>query len=170
MPRFTVRRLREGEWEGFRGLRLAALRTDPMAFGSTLERESAYPVARWQDWCRRGSDAKEEATFVAVSSSDQLVGMVGAFTARGTLHVWGLWVRPDWRRQSVAKQLVSALLDWIDQIPGERSTTLDVNPSQAGAVHLYASKGFVFTGSEEPLGHDPPAITRQMVRPRRLRR
>lgn len=167
----TLRRLRDSEWEAFRELRLASLRTDPLAFGSTVEKESAYPIAKWQDWCRRGASSESEATFVAVDLSGRLVGMVGAFTKDETPQVWGMWVHPTWRRQGVAKQLMRALLDWIDQLAEKSSTVLDVNPSQESAVRLYTSLGFAFTGLEEPLGHDPPAVCRQMVqcRPARSR-
>lgn len=167
---FTVRRLRESDWEAFRELRLEALRTDSFAFGSTLDKESAYPAARWQDWCRRGARDRNEATFVAVDPTGHMVGMVGAFTRENAPEVWGMWVRPDWRSRSVARQLVTALLDWIDQLASPNPAVLDVNPSQEGAVRLYTSFGFAFTGVEKPLGHDPSAITRQMVRRRPVRR
>ena len=163
---FTVRRLNERDWDAFRELRLEALRTDPLAFGSTLEKESAYPSAKWQDWCRRGARDRSEATFVAVDSSGYLVGMVGAFTHENAPHLWGMWVRPDWRRRGVAKQLVTTLLDWIDQHASPRPAVLDIYPSQEGAVRLYTSLGFVFTGVETPVDHDPSSITRQMVRRR----
>ena len=160
----TIRRIHERDWEAFRELRLESLRTDPLAFGSTIARESAYPTAQWQDWCRRGACHRKEATFVAVDASGHLVGMVGAFNSENAPHVWGMWVRPDWRRRDVAKRLVITLLDWIDQLASPRPAVLDVNPSQEGAVRLYSSLGFTFTGVEHPLRHGTSAITREMVR------
>jgi GNAT superfamily N-acetyltransferase len=166
---FTVRRVRASEWREFRELRLDALRTDPLAFGSTLERESAYAEDRWQDWCRRGATGAREATFVALDSSGRWVGMVGAFSAEGTPHLWGMWVRPGSRRGGVGGRLVKALLQWIARWPSRPPVLLDVNPSLEGAVRLYVELGFTFTGVEAPLGHDPPGVVRQMVRrgPRR---
>ncbi len=161
---FTVRRLRESDWRDFRELRLAALRTDPLAFGSTLEQESGYPEDRWRDWCRGGSTGRREATYVALDSSGARIGMVGAFTAQGTLHLWGMWVRPEWRRRGVGRRLVRTLLRWIDRLPSRDPILLDVNPSQGEAVRLYLELGFTFTGVEEPLGHDPPSVIRQMTR------
>lgn len=164
-----MHRLLRDEWEDFRELRLESLRTDPLAFESTLDRESAYPPAKWQDWCRRGATSEKEATFVAVDLSGRLVGMAGAFTKEGPPIVWGMWVRPTWRKQGVATRLMGALLDWIDQLAEKGLTVLDVNPSQEAAVRLYTSLGFTFTGAEESLGHDPPAVARQMVRRRPVR-
>lgn len=163
-PEITVRRLRESEWMGFRSLRLAALRTDPLAFGSTLARESAYTEEKWQDWCRDGATGEQNATFVAEDRSGDLVGMAGTFAAEGTPHVWGMWVRPEWRSRGVGRRLVDALLGWIDRGAPGRPVLLEVNPSQVAAVGVYFGRGFRFSGIEKPLGHDPPAIVRQMVR------
>jgi ribosomal protein S18 acetylase RimI-like enzyme len=162
--RLTVRRLREDEWQAFRSLRLAALRTDPLAFGSTLDRESAYTEEKWRDWCREGATGDRNATFVAVDPSGELLGMVGTFSVEGTPHVWGMWTRPKRRNQGIGRQLMVDLLDWIGQKAPGCPIILDVNPGQAAAVRIYTASGFEFNGIEKPLGHDPPALARQMIR------
>ncbi len=160
----TVRRLRADEWQAFRDLRLAALRTDPLAFGSTLSRESTYSDQKWRNLCNDGATGTSNVTFVAADPSGELVGMVGTFSAEGTSHVWGMWTRPHRRNQGIGHRLMNSLLDWIATCLPEVSIILDVNPSQEAAVRIYASAGFHFNGVEEPLGHDPPAVVRQMVR------
>lgn len=160
----TVRRVQENEWRAFRRLRLDALQTDPLAFCSTLAGESTYPEKRWQDWCKDGAAGEQNATFVATGSSGEFVGMVGTFVAGGTRHVWGMWTRPTWRNRGIGRQLMESLLTWIDRSSATQPVTLDVNPSQAAAVSIYTACGFRFTGVEEALGHDPPAVVRQMVR------
>lgn len=160
----TVRRIREDEWKAFRSLRLDALRTDPLAFGSTLARETAYPQEKWQAWCKDGATGKRNATFVATSPSGELVGMVGTFSAEGTPHVWGMWTRPAWRNRGIGHRLMEHLLNWINRSFATRSVILDVNPSQAAAVSIYTANRFRFNGVEEALGHDSPAVVRQMVR------
>ncbi len=164
-PTVTVRRIEEREWLAFRALRLRSLKSDPLAFGSTLAKEAKYPDGKWQEWCRYGAISPEGATFVAVDRADALVGMVGSFTDTGRPHLWGLWVRPEHRRRSIGRQLMDAVLDWVDHAGPPRAVLLDVNPSRDGAVRLYEALGFAFSGIEQPLGHDPPAIARQMVRP-----
>lgn len=160
----TIRRLREDDWRAFRKLRLDALRTDPLAFGSTLDRESAYTEAKWQDWCRDGANGERSATLVAVSPAGELLGMVGTFSAEGTPHIWGMWTQPEWRNRGIGRRLMDSVLAWIVQNAPERSIILDVNPVQTTAVRIYSALGFQFSGVEEPLGHDPPALVRQMVR------
>jgi GNAT superfamily N-acetyltransferase len=163
-PEFRVRRLREEEWLSFRELRLRALKTDPSAFGSTFAKEAAYPDRKWQDWCRKGALGEDETTFVATDRSGRLVGMAGTFTDGGVPHVWGMWVRPECRRKSVARELMASIVGWYEGRRTPNPLLLDVNPSLEAAVRLYSSLGFEFNGVTQPLGHDPPAIARQMAR------
>src|SRR3954451_6964744 len=51
----TVRRAAAGDEPILRGLRLQALTDEPMAFGSTYERERARTVADWQRWLSPGA-------------------------------------------------------------------------------------------------------------------
>lgn len=145
-------------------MRLDSLRTDPLAFGSTLDRESTYSEEKWQAWCKDGATGDQNATFVAISPSQELVGMVGTFSADGRPHVWGMWTRPAWRNRGIGRRLMSSLLAWIDRASTTPAVILDVNPSQVAAVRIYTAYGFQFNGVEAALGHDAPAVVRQMVR------
>jgi ribosomal protein S18 acetylase RimI-like enzyme len=169
-PEIAIRRLQAAEWNAFRALRLDALRSDPLAFGSSFARESAYTREKWKDWCQDGATRGRSTTFVAVGPSRELVGMVGAFFAEDTPHVWGMWTRPEWRNRGVGRRLMVRLLAWLDKHRPGRPVILEVNPTQAAAVRIYDALGFRFNGVEEPLGHDSPAIVRQMVRARPLRK
>jgi ribosomal protein S18 acetylase RimI-like enzyme len=162
---FLLRRLRADEWRDFREVRLAALVTDPLAFGSTAAREAAYPEEKWREWSTRGSNGSREATFVAAQPVGHLIGMAGVFSEGERFHIWGMWVHPEWRGRGIGQALLDALLGWIDESFGPSVILLDVNPSQAIAVRTYLGSGFEFTGVEQPLGHDPPAVARQMMRP-----
>jgi|HubBroStandDraft_1064217.scaffolds.fasta_scaffold02017_12 ribosomal protein S18 acetylase RimI-like enzyme len=161
---FQIRRLREPEWPAFRRLRLDALRTDALAFGSTYAREDAYPEEKWQSWARDGAQGDQSPTFVIDAGSGNLVGMAGMFQRGPDFVVWGMWVAPSFRGQRLGARLTEALVEWLDRShPGKRAL-LSVNPTQTPAVRTYLAHGFVFTGVEEPLGHSPPAIIREMVR------
>ena len=158
----TVRRVSPVEWAEFRSLRLAALRTDPLAFGSTFEAESAYPDERWKAWCERGATSGREATFVATGPGGDWVGMLGIFFDRQEYHLWGMWVRPESRGGGVGAVLMQAVLGWLDRTVAAAPIVLDVNPVQASAVRLYQRFGFEFAGPERPLGHSAPAVRRRM--------
>lgn len=159
-----VRRLRADEWSEFRRLRLEALATDPLAFGSTSAREQAYPETQWQDWARRGSQAPTTPTFVVDAGFGNLVGMAGVFRREPDFMVWGMWVAPKFRGLGLGDRLMDAIVMWVDTaFPGER-LLLEVNPVLAPAVRTYLSHGFAFTGKEEPLERDPPGILKEMIR------
>jgi len=158
-----LRRLLPDDWTAFRELRLAALASDPLAFGSTVEREHAYPDERWREWARRGSAEPREATFVAVLPTGELVGMVGVFSEGERLQLWGMWVRPSVRRHGLGRALLGAALDWAAASCPGSVVLLEVNPELLPAVKTYRSAGFDFTGVERPLGHHAPAVVRQMV-------
>jgi ribosomal protein S18 acetylase RimI-like enzyme len=160
----TVRRLRPDEWRAFRELRLAALRNDPLAFGSTAEREGAYSDEKWREWAASGSVGVREATFLALGPGDRPVGMLGVFTADERLHLWGMWVDPACRGRGVGRALLAEALGWVDRERPGSAVMLDVNPTQGSAVRAYLSSGFTYTGVERPLGHHPPSVTREMAR------
>jgi len=160
-----IRRIQERDASAFRELRLAALRTDPAAFGSTEAREAAYADEHWAAWARRGSLEAREATFVAAEPTGTLVGMFGAFAMDDRPQLWGMWVRPSARGRGIGGRLLEAVLEWAGRAFPGAPARLEVNPEQAEAVRIYLARGFAFTGHEEPLGHHPPAIVREMVRP-----
>jgi GNAT superfamily N-acetyltransferase len=163
----VIRRLRPDEWSAFRDLRLAALRSDPLAFGSTYEREAGYPEDRWKGWTAGGALGAREATFFAESASSEIVGMAGVFPEAEQFHVWGMWVRPESRGQGLGRRLMSAIVRWVESGFPDADLLLQVNPEQAPALNLYRASGFGYTGDESPLGHHPPAVVREMIRPGR---
>jgi ribosomal protein S18 acetylase RimI-like enzyme len=171
-PEVEVRRVRADEWRAFRELRMAALKADRLAFGSTLERELAYPQARWEEWVPRGATSTREATFVAATTSRQLVGMAGAFAEETHFSVWGMWVNPAWRGRGLGEELLRATLGWVESRRPGSEVHLEVNPQQESAVRIYRKNGFRYVGPEQPLGHHPPAVVMPMARspgPRRAR-
>jgi len=164
-----VRRCRAEEWQALRDLRLLALMTDRMAFGSTFEGESTGPSEMWQERARKGATGLRHATFVAEERpSGRLIG-VGAIIPSlspedpSGFHVVGLWVRPERRRQGWGRRILEALVAFADSADPGAPLRLDVNPEQRSAVHLYEQQGFVATGRTEPLEHTPTVRLHEMV-------
>jgi ribosomal protein S18 acetylase RimI-like enzyme len=164
MKQFVVRRVRSTDVAAFRDLRLRSLATDPMAFGSTLARETAYDDEQWADRVRSSIDSSDEGVWVAEEEAGRLVGMIGAFTKDGVRHVYGMWVEPARRGSGVGGQLLDTLIAWVGSTGGPRTILLSVNPSQEAAVRLYRRRGFRPTGVVEPLGHTPGAVVHGMRR------
>jgi ribosomal protein S18 acetylase RimI-like enzyme len=158
----NIRRIREEDLSEVRSLRLTALATDPLAFGSTLAREQAFDEATWTDRAHRGATAPLEATWVAEHPSEGLVGMIGVFPTPEEFHMVALWVVPSARGRGVGRRLVRQLLDWCAVTDPARPVLLSVNPRQRAAVSLYLASGFRPTGRVEPLGHTPDEVVHEM--------
>jgi hypothetical protein len=85
-----VRRIGEDDWQAWRSLRLAALATDPDAFGSTLA-EWSGPKDLEPSWRARLAGSP----FSALLELDgRPAGMVGAFGAGAGVELVSLWVAP----------------------------------------------------------------------------
>ncbi|HXQ48510.1 MAG TPA: GNAT family N-acetyltransferase [Thermoplasmata archaeon] len=161
-PPWAVRRIRAGEGPVLRALRMAALSTDPLAFGSTLEQEEAHPADLWDERAGAGATSDRSAIFLVESEGRPPHGMVGAFTHEGSRFIWGMWVAPERRGEGAGGALFETLLAWCRDHPAENPVRLDVNPSQAAAIRMYERHGFAYDGAERPLGHHPPAMRRGM--------
>jgi hypothetical protein len=61
----NIRRIRADEGLRLRDIRLHALADSPMAYGSTLAREEAYPEALWNERAANGAVGDKFVTFVA---------------------------------------------------------------------------------------------------------
>src|SRR5262249_4141311 len=69
-----IRRIRPGEGLKLRALRLRALADTPMAFGSTLAREQAFPESVWHERAAGAAAGLGRATFIA-AEADQWIGL-----------------------------------------------------------------------------------------------
>jgi ribosomal protein S18 acetylase RimI-like enzyme len=154
----TVRRVRAGEWEQLRLIRLRALADAPMAFGSTLAAEQAQPDVFWRERAAGGATDETRATFIAERDGEWVgsgtcvlqEGGVGARSA----WVFGMWVAPAVRRQGTARALLRALIGWA-RARGADVVNLHVTETNAPAIALYERLGFRVTGETEPLRHTP---------------
>ena len=144
----TPRRLGPDDWQDFREIRLAALTESPDAFGSTLERESAFGE---DDWRRRLSGE------VYVVDDPAPIAVGGIFDNDGIPHVWGMWTAPEHRGRGHARRILDAL------IPAGTPAQLDVNVANLGARTAYEHYGFVATGEVEPLRPGSPMRIELMV-------
>jgi len=62
-------------------------------------------------------------------------------------HLMNIAVDPDARRRGIASALLSALLERIDDGSGEVQLTLEVRPTNHGAIELYERFGFRSAGT-----------------------
>jgi ribosomal protein S18 acetylase RimI-like enzyme len=164
-PLVRIRRVEPAEWKAYRDLRLEALRSDPLAFGSTLEREQGFSEEQWRDRITRDSPVSPSATWAAVDRADGFVGIVVAARVDGAFHVFAMRVAPELRRKGIGGRLLDAALEWVDRVAPGNEIWLEVNPREVAAVGLYGSRGFRPTGRTSALEHSPGERVNEMIRP-----
>jgi ribosomal protein S18 acetylase RimI-like enzyme len=146
--------LRAGEAALLRAIRLRALGTDPLAFGSTLEHESAKGDDFWVERTRRHATSDDHATFVALRGG-AFVGLMATVREERDRAVFGLfsvWVAPEARRIGVGAGLLGEVERWI-RVGGGAAIELLVADAAPDAKRLYERAGFVSDGRTEPSPH-----------------
>lgn len=145
-----------GDGTRLRSLRLAALSESPAAFGSTLERESAFGDEEWAERAAASAQGRDRATWFA-ERSGRVVGLVGGHRVRpgdAGVELVSMWTAPEARGLGVGRLLVQAVLDWaVDN--GDESVSLWVTRGNDPAHTLYRSMGFLDTGDHQALPSDP---------------
>jgi RimJ/RimL family protein N-acetyltransferase len=142
--------------DGFRELRLEALKNHPTAFGADYEESAARPNEHWQK--RLKIDKDHEALFFA-EKEGQLIGMTGIFRglSKKSQHdsmIWGVYVRPQWRGRHISEALVRSCLVWAKE-QGLAIVKLAVVTTNQPAIRCYQRCGFTTYGTEpKALHHD----------------
>jgi GNAT superfamily N-acetyltransferase len=164
----TVRCIKAHEWERLRSLRLRALADAPMAFGSTLAREQAFPESVWRERAAAGAAGNERATFVAEDGGEWVGSAAGMLDSEGTGErpVWvvGMWVDPAVRGRGVGGRLLGAIAGWARQRDAD-VLNLQVTETNAPAIALYERLGFRASGETQPLPHTPSLRELHMLCP-----
>ena len=146
MEATAVTRLRSGEEDRLRAIRLHALGDAPDAFGTTLAVASGWPLSSWTHQLRT------LPTFVAVLGGED-IGMVrGAVDPDAPSQVWliSMWVAPAARGTGTGSALVTAVQDWARGTDAVR-LVLEVGGHNHRAQRLYQRMGFQDTGGRRRL-------------------
>lgn len=147
----TVCRADATRWRDYRGVRLAMLLDEPMAFGSTFAREVELSDEQWRDRVAGG------ASWLAYDGTQPL-GSVTLWQAPDQpdpeRYLVGMWVAAHARGRGVAEALVRALLDEADGL-GARRVVLHVGETNLRAARFYERMGFLPTGATCVLEHQP---------------
>ena len=152
----VVRRIRAGEGELLKRVRLVALRDSPFAFGSTYEAEVGRSDEEWAQRAGLGAAGTDRATFLAIEGA-RLVGIAGGYRhdeVRTEVELVSMWTSPLARRVGVGRRLVTSVLEWAGAT-GARHVGLWVTRGNEPAQALYGSIGFEVTGEFQPLPSDP---------------
>jgi GNAT superfamily N-acetyltransferase len=110
----SVRRIRLGEGQLFKEMRLASLSESPEAFSSTYE---SAVQRTWESWCEQADGTavgSARATFIAFSDSTPVgIGAIYRDPSRENEgEMLQIWVAPDCRGSGIAQALINTLIQW----------------------------------------------------------
>jgi ribosomal-protein-alanine N-acetyltransferase len=153
---FVIRRVEAHDARRLRDVRLLALSSDALSFGSTHAHESAFDEREWERWARTHASGEDQATFLALHGEATL-GLVAAARdtadpARFTL--FSMWVAPAARRLGVARRLVETAVTWV----------ASTHATHLRLWALYESLGFKDDERQQQLPHAPTVLELGMTK------
>ena len=149
----TIRRLRVGEAELFKQVRLRALEDAPEAFSSTWADAVRREAESWREQADGTALGSDRATFIAFSD-DIPVGMAALYSLADRPHegeLLQMWVCPEFRGTGLAPDLLEALFQWARE-NGFHRIRAGVREANPRALKFYTRQGFA--PLEEPGGDD----------------
>jgi len=142
--------LRVDEWRDLKRLRITALTESPDAFSPTAASALAHDDAYWQRGAQRAAESPDFEMFI-VRRHGYGVGLGSAGRdEHGAGHIGAMWVDPGLRGRGVGARLFDTCVAFL-KCRGCASIELSVTETNAPAIALYQSRGFVLTGTFEPL-------------------
>ena len=147
-----IRRVESDDWERLRDARLRALESDPDAFLETVENARTFPDERWRE---RARPTERSVSFV-YERGPAFDGMVSAFVGDDaeTAFLVGMWVAPDLRGSSVARELVACVVEW-SRGHGRVRVALSVEAGNDRAARLYEKCGFLRVDAPPAFPYEP---------------
>lgn len=138
----TVRKLPASRWKEYRDLRLEALKTDPIAFGSSYEEEVKLSK---EEWKRRVKDV------LFALSENKPVGMIvfrfqSKIKTKHIANIYGVYVKKEYRGRGIGSKLLESAIMAIKKDKNIIKIDLNVNPKQKSAATLYKKYGFKTIG------------------------
>lgn len=137
-----IRAIVESDLARYKALRLAALKSDPDAFGETFAGASSMTAEEWAARLRRVF-AAESVIFVA-ETTDTFVGMCAVGEDQnqpGRGYVWGVFVAAPYRRSGTGARLMEHAESWAER-RGFNSIYGEVAAPNEQAIRFYRNLGY----------------------------
>jgi len=143
-----IRPLDLSDCEEFVALRRASLLDTPFSFASAPQDDRAGNVEAVRRYLQSPDDGLLLGAFETA-----LAGFVGlrrgqSASTRHQVHLWGMYVAPEFRNRGLGRALMGAALTHAKQFPGVSWIYLDVTSEAAIARRLYESLGFRYWGTQ----------------------
>ena len=154
MSEYAIRKLDEDEWHIFRQIRLEALATDPVIFGSTHAGESERTEEQWREPLR----SPKGSVFVLFDDHAPK-GITGIVLDRDdpserTALLWGSWLAPELRGNGLSRMLYESRINWAREHPTIERIIVSHRASNLASKFANQNFGFVPTHVTEKVWND----------------
>lgn len=139
---YTIRRVKTGEADLYRRVRLESLRESPEAFASTYEAALSRNHESWLAQADASASGKDRATFIVLA--DQPIGLAAIYRNDDLPNEGELiqvWVSPCSRGCKVATDLMDSVFHWAASNDFV-TVRAEVTPSNLRALRFYEKYGF----------------------------
>lgn len=124
-------------------MQIVPMRNSLAAQAAELERRCFSKP--WSEQALLDECENPNAVFLAAVEGERLLGYCGMHFAAGECYMDNVAVSPKHRREGIGERLISALIEAAKEKGGE-FLSLEVRPSNTGAVALYEKLGFQQAG------------------------
>ena len=139
----TIRRLKLGEADLLKQVRLTALQDAPYAFLTTYESALQRSDERWQEQADRSAQGSDRGTFIAFADETP-IGMAALSRLEDQVDTGELlqvWVSPEYRGTSLAQDLMDFIFKWAGE-NNFRRIIAGVTKVNVRALKFYIKYGF----------------------------
>ena len=139
----SIRRIKIGEADLYKQVRLRSLQDAPYAFSTTYDSALQRSAESWRKQAERTAQGSDRATFIAFSD-DVPIGMAALYRLEEEIdvgEVLQVWIASEYRGASVAKDLMDAILKWAGE-NNFRNIIAGVTKGNTRALKFYTKYGF----------------------------
>jgi ribosomal protein S18 acetylase RimI-like enzyme len=158
-----IRRIRLGEAELFRSIRLAALREAPRAFGSTYDSALRRTPESWREQADGTACGSDRSTFLAILDESP-IGIAALYrlgTGSDTGELMQMWIAPEYRSRGIAKRIMDVAFRWAGNNQF-RAIVVKVERNNTRALRLYREYGFAPANRGLSNHLDPVVLIKQI--------
>lgn len=150
----SIRQLYENDWREYSRIRLKALQTDPLVFGSNYEKESQMTADDWKSRLQ----STDSATFMLFAGVTPIgitsVGIDREDASCKTALLWGTWLEPQYRGKGLSDLIYKTRIEWAMARPTVEKIIVSHRASNLASKHANQKHGFVFTHTLEKVWVD----------------
>jgi RimJ/RimL family protein N-acetyltransferase len=159
----SIRRIRIGESDLFKRIRLASLQEAPYAFTSTYESATRRSAESWREQADNSARGSDRATFL-VFSDNAPIGIAALYRLPDETEAGEMiqvWINPEHRRKHIGLKLMDSVFHWARE-NRFRIVKVKIIKGNNGALGFYKKFGFAIVDEGSTDGIDEMALQREV--------